>query len=1186
MTRREVPDGTADAAVAFDRDVFVSYASVDRPRAGAVRDALVTAGLSVWMDDREIDTFDGITAALEAGLASSRSMLVCLTRDYLDRPTCQWELCEALARTEEDERESRIFLVVLDDVELVDLPMALIDLRRLVLSPRGGPETTDALVAEAIPRIRARLGRTEGTFGPALRPVVGRWWPRPPAASDTFTGRFLELIHLRGLLVGDPQLVLSRVVGSRRPVCLVGMGGIGKTLLAEEYGRRFGRSHPGGIIRISAYGDRIRRTGSPDEAEVLLIGLIAGQLRNLLSHLYRAPTTAADELPPLATLSELSTLRAALHDVFATAGRPLLWIVDDVPDGLGIDMVQTLLCPHPELGANLLTSRSDTYRAVMETVELDSLDPDHSVALLARHRVPRTAEDQRHARAVAAALGGHPLALDVTGARLARGTLSYDQLSSRLRDGEAVGAYEEIAAALRDDLPTGHATSIVMTLSDSLDALPVASRRTVDLASVLAPGEPVPFPLAAVLMPKDRSRAGSRGPDPVDLEDWNIPMHAVRSVQDATDEVVGARLVRVDATSYATHILVSGVARELLRRRSGLGRPSREATTRALAWKASLPMVMHNPYSPQSARVGLQSVRHLLHLTDLGLAHWARTSWPRRRDLVDLRMWLADILDRMGFEVPARAAVNETVTRVVGLLGPGQPDLEYGWELLRLVEFSHDTSTRVFVVTRLLRLSDRLNGPLSDDSLDLLGRLAAYLAGLKGQDRDETVIDVTRREWARRLRCAINEATAARVSIGLMTTYSAVLKDLGRESERAAVGIEMQELLDAWIAAVPNTEGGAESGYQAYSALLALRRSEGRSLHADEWATFLDINERYVDEMLHRTAADSGIGRALVHRLQLHTAGADRRGDLPRLEAKYRNVLHPTPAPTWAAGSRLTSWGDVRGEVDYLRSLPVDSDGARISDRLHVMVDDVLGEVRPDRGEYLSRVRHLFLTLRDAAASWNSLPDTHPLTVELAALQRRFEDEARRIRGMDAARSGLTQGEYLALLAWIGDMLQGLAIGDEDDVIQTFLRLAQELERTHGRLAPLTLQAWENAAENSDRRGDPADPNCWQRGIAIRGMVADRYLQILEHVQRSTGAASAEAFAALEKATEYLRLSERAHEISLVGQAFYETVCREAGPRSAEARWARHLLANGPDRSTATRVRELEHRREQDGGTG
>ena len=59
-------------SVVADFDVFVSYAHADRERGSGLRDALVSRGLRVWLDDGEIETFESITAAIESGLARCR----------------------------------------------------------------------------------------------------------------------------------------------------------------------------------------------------------------------------------------------------------------------------------------------------------------------------------------------------------------------------------------------------------------------------------------------------------------------------------------------------------------------------------------------------------------------------------------------------------------------------------------------------------------------------------------------------------------------------------------------------------------------------------------------------------------------------------------------------------------------------------------------------------------------------------------------------------------------------------------------------------------------------------------------------------------------------------------------------------------------------------------------------------
>ena len=87
-------DGRAQAC-----DVFVSYASADRPAVAALVDTIkqVTGGkVSVWWDHERIDTFDGITSRLEEGIAGARLVVACLSTTYPSRPACQWEALQVV----------------------------------------------------------------------------------------------------------------------------------------------------------------------------------------------------------------------------------------------------------------------------------------------------------------------------------------------------------------------------------------------------------------------------------------------------------------------------------------------------------------------------------------------------------------------------------------------------------------------------------------------------------------------------------------------------------------------------------------------------------------------------------------------------------------------------------------------------------------------------------------------------------------------------------------------------------------------------------------------------------------------------------------------------------------------------------------------------------------------------------
>jgi hypothetical protein len=76
-------------------DVFVSYAHSDRERVLVLRDALVVQRVAVWLDEREIETFESIGRGIESGLARSKALVAFYSRAYPARRACQWELTAA-----------------------------------------------------------------------------------------------------------------------------------------------------------------------------------------------------------------------------------------------------------------------------------------------------------------------------------------------------------------------------------------------------------------------------------------------------------------------------------------------------------------------------------------------------------------------------------------------------------------------------------------------------------------------------------------------------------------------------------------------------------------------------------------------------------------------------------------------------------------------------------------------------------------------------------------------------------------------------------------------------------------------------------------------------------------------------------------------------------------------------------
>src|SRR5690349_7183944 len=93
-------------------DVFVSHAWVDGDRPRQIADALTAVGLKVWFDETEIKDFEGITRAIQQGLATAKVLLAFYSKAYPTRRACQWELTAAfLAAQREGDPRRRVLVV-------------------------------------------------------------------------------------------------------------------------------------------------------------------------------------------------------------------------------------------------------------------------------------------------------------------------------------------------------------------------------------------------------------------------------------------------------------------------------------------------------------------------------------------------------------------------------------------------------------------------------------------------------------------------------------------------------------------------------------------------------------------------------------------------------------------------------------------------------------------------------------------------------------------------------------------------------------------------------------------------------------------------------------------------------------------------------------------------------------------
>jgi hypothetical protein len=128
-------------------DIFISYASVDRPRVKPLVDALQGRGWSVWWD-RKIPPGKTWAQVLETALSDARCVIVLWSRDSIQS---EWVMIEA------DEAKCRgVLIPVLIDHVTIPLPFRRIQAANLVgwdgALPHAEFEELAAAVAELVPQ--------------------------------------------------------------------------------------------------------------------------------------------------------------------------------------------------------------------------------------------------------------------------------------------------------------------------------------------------------------------------------------------------------------------------------------------------------------------------------------------------------------------------------------------------------------------------------------------------------------------------------------------------------------------------------------------------------------------------------------------------------------------------------------------------------------------------------------------------------------------------------------------------------------------------------------------------------------------------------------------------------------------------------------------------------------------------
>ncbi|CBS89807.1 tetratricopeptide repeat protein [Azospirillum lipoferum] len=448
-------------------DLFFSYPRADAERVRPLVEELRRLGLSVWFDEHEIGDSDAITRSIVEGLGQARMLVAWYSRAYTRSRPCQWELTAAyLAAQHEGGDLSRRILVVnpeqggdhIQPVELRD---------RLYLE--GG---TDA-VADLAGRIARRLDRAATWIGD-IRPLQAPSWlaGQRRIGSNRFVGRVPDLWSVHSGLTAAAVTVITGARPGGDLVQVQGMGGIGKSMLAEEYALRFGAAYPGGIVWLSAARTgAVAADGREAEAE--------GSAGRHLFQLARSFGLPVQGMEPSAVAAQVGRHLEAL-------GKPYLWIVDDLPSDANAAVLAHWTAPSTN-GRTLVTTRGTRLDGCGTIHRLDVLTTEDAFRLLTSRQPPRNEAERTMAAEIVTELGRHALAVDVAGAALR--AMSYAEFLKELRNpgADALALMEELAG----ELPNGHHPGIAVTLLQSIGRLRPEGVLVLQLASLLA-SDPIP----------------------------------------------------------------------------------------------------------------------------------------------------------------------------------------------------------------------------------------------------------------------------------------------------------------------------------------------------------------------------------------------------------------------------------------------------------------------------------------------------------------------------------------------------------------------------------------------------------------------------------------------------------------------------------------------------------------------
>lgn len=460
-----------------DWDFFVSYTQADRWWAEWIAWELEESGHRVLVQAWDFVPGTNWVQGMQAGVTRAGRMIAVLSSSYLSSVYGQAEW-QAVWGTDPSGDGRKLLTVRVQDCD-----------RPGLLGPVVGIDVFGVAEAKARARLRSMVARAAAgrakpdvkpPFPPSQRAIPhGARFPGAlpqvwniPARNPNFTGRVFALTALaRQLAAGGTMTVTS----------VRGMGGVGKTQLANEYAHRHATDY-----------DLVWWIAAEEPA------LIADQFARLAAAMGLEPGQDAE------------TVRLEVHQrLREVPGWLLIFDNADTVDDIRRWLPPALLSPGIP-GHVLVTTRRDGFTALGDVYDLDVVDEAEAVQIL-RARVPQIPDQV--AGQIAEELGRLPLALEQAAAYVTRAQLPPGDYLQLLRT-RAQELYGRGRILSRDD-------TIATLWTLSFDRVGQEQPAALQLLAICAYLAPVPIPLDLFTAHPEELSAplATKVTDPLDFTD-------------------------------------------------------------------------------------------------------------------------------------------------------------------------------------------------------------------------------------------------------------------------------------------------------------------------------------------------------------------------------------------------------------------------------------------------------------------------------------------------------------------------------------------------------------------------------------------------------------------------------------------------------------------------------------------